>query len=92
LNDSRALAWWSPCTIAAANWGLLCHVTSYGTISRDVGLQALENKVLSWGIIGISAPILAEITIQKSQPFSVSAPNKFAERVEVFHVSSVFSE
>jgi hypothetical protein len=32
-----------------------------------VGLQALENKVLSWGIIGKSAPILAEITIRKSQ-------------------------
>src|SRR5687768_6977291 len=36
-------------------------------IPRDVGLQALENKVLSWGIIGKSAPILAEITIRKSQ-------------------------
>ena len=35
---------------------------------RDVGLQLLENKVLSWGIIGKSAPILAEITIRKSQP------------------------
>jgi transposase-like protein len=32
-----------------------------------VGLQALENKVLSWSIIGKSAPILAEITIRKSQ-------------------------
>jgi len=32
-----------------------------------VGLQRLENKVLSWGIIGKSAPILAEITIRKSQ-------------------------
>src|SRR4029450_3651072 len=34
---------------------------------RDVGVQTLENKVLSWGIIGKSAPILAEITIRKSQ-------------------------
>jgi hypothetical protein len=33
-----------------------------------VGLQTLENKVLSQGIIEKSAPILAEITIRKSQP------------------------
>jgi predicted ATPase len=32
-----------------------------------MGLQTLENKVLSRGIIGKSAPILAEITIRKSQ-------------------------
>jgi hypothetical protein len=32
-----------------------------------VGLQTLENKALSRGIIGKSAPILAEITIRKSQ-------------------------
>jgi hypothetical protein len=32
-----------------------------------VGLQTIENKVLSRGIIGKSAPILAEITIRKSQ-------------------------
>jgi hypothetical protein len=32
-----------------------------------VGLQMLENKALSWGSIGKSAPILAEITIRKSQ-------------------------
>jgi hypothetical protein len=32
-----------------------------------VGLQTLENKALSRGIIGNSAPILAEITIRKSQ-------------------------
>jgi hypothetical protein len=32
-----------------------------------MGLQTLENKVLSWGIIVKSAPILAEITIWKSQ-------------------------
>ena len=42
-------------------------VTSYGTILRDAGLQDIENKALSRGIIGISAPILAEITIRKSQ-------------------------
>jgi hypothetical protein len=33
----------------------------------DMGLQAVENKVLSRGIIGISAPILTETTIRKSQ-------------------------
>jgi hypothetical protein len=32
-----------------------------------VGLQVLDNKALSRGIIGKSAPILAEITIRKSQ-------------------------
>jgi len=32
-----------------------------------MGLQTLENKALSRGIIGKSAPILAEITIRKSQ-------------------------
>jgi hypothetical protein len=32
-----------------------------------MSLQPLENKALSWGIIGKSAPILAEITIRKSQ-------------------------
>src|SRR4029434_6647955 len=31
LNDSMP-AWWSPCTIAAANWGLLCHTTSCGIL------------------------------------------------------------
>ena len=32
-----------------------------------MGLQTPENKALSWGIIGKSAPILAKITIRKSQ-------------------------
>jgi hypothetical protein len=32
-----------------------------------VGLQLIENKVLSWGIIGKSALMLAEIIIRKSQ-------------------------
>ena len=36
---------------------------------RDVGLQPVENKALSRGIIGKSAPTLAEITIRKSQVF-----------------------
>ncbi len=36
-----------------------------------MSLQAFENKVLSRGIRGKSAPILAEITIRKSQKFSL---------------------
>ena len=44
-------------------------VTCDGTIPRDVGLQTLENKALSRGIIRKSSPILAEITIRKSQVF-----------------------
>src|SRR5215211_2841204 len=31
LNDSTP-AWWSPCTIAPANWGLFCHGTSAGIL------------------------------------------------------------
>src|SRR5215211_1403649 len=34
---------------------------------REGGLQPLDNKALSWGRIGKSAPVLAEITIRKSQ-------------------------
>jgi hypothetical protein len=41
-----------------------------------VDLQPLENKVLSWGIIGKSAPILAEITIRKSQICSLYIKRK----------------
>ena len=33
----------------------------------EVGLQLLENKALSWGVIRKSACILTEITIRKSQ-------------------------
>ena len=33
----------------------------------DVGLQATDYKALSRGIIGKSAPILAEIAVRKSQ-------------------------
>jgi hypothetical protein len=36
-----------------------------GTIPRDVGLQLLENKVLSRGTIRKTACILAEITVRK---------------------------
>src|SRR5215468_783771 len=39
---------------------------------RNVGLQLLENKALSWGVIRRSACILAEITIRKSHPLEGS--------------------
>jgi hypothetical protein len=39
-----------------------------------MSLQPLENKALSWGIIGKSAPVLAEITIRKSQSTSALEP------------------
>jgi len=42
-------------------------VTRHGTTRSDMSLQLLENKALSRGIIGKSAPVLAEITIRKSQ-------------------------
>jgi len=38
-----------------------------------VGLQLLENKALSWGIIRRSACILAETTIRKSQSIYLPA-------------------
>jgi hypothetical protein len=37
-----------------------------------MSLQPLENKALSRGIIGKSAPTLAEITIRKSQVLAVA--------------------
>src|SRR5215211_2802963 len=42
-------------------------VTQHGTTLSDVGLQLLEKKVLSRGIIEKSAPIRAEIAVRKSQ-------------------------
>src|SRR2546426_8523224 len=45
-------------------------------LHRDVDLQLLENKALSWGIIRKSACILAEITIRKSQDSSTSTTNQ----------------
>src|SRR5919199_1880400 len=38
-----------------------------GRPHRDVSLQPLENKALSWGIIRKSACILAEVALRKSQ-------------------------
>src|SRR5438034_1813591 len=45
-----------------------------GRLHSDMSLQLLENKALSWGISGTSAPILAEITIRKSQEFTFELP------------------
>ena len=39
---------------------------------REMCSQPIVHKVLSWGIIGKSAPILAEITIRKSHPLEGS--------------------
>jgi hypothetical protein len=44
-----------------------------GLSPRQVRLQALENKALSCGIRGKSAPILAEITIRKSQDITIGS-------------------
>ena len=46
--------------------------TEQGTALSHESLQPLENKALSRGIIGKSAPILAEITIRKSHPLEGS--------------------
>ena len=46
-----------------------------GQLHSDMSLQPLENTALSWGIIGKSAPILAEITIRKSQRPTLFASN-----------------
>jgi hypothetical protein len=44
-----------------------------------MSLQLLENKALSRGIIGKLAPILAEITIRKSQEVSTGGNGREAE-------------
>jgi hypothetical protein len=36
--------------------------------------QLIVRKALSWGIIGTSAPMLAAITIRKSQQFTLPFP------------------
>src|SRR4029453_5651484 len=48
-------------------------------IPRDVGLQATENKALSRGIIGKSAPPLTEITIRKSHENSLTLFGEFLQ-------------
>jgi hypothetical protein len=60
-----------------------------GRPHRDVGLQLLENKALSRGIIRMSACILADITIRKSQklthPMQVRVLDALAEAGGVPH-------
>jgi hypothetical protein len=56
-----------------------------GLSPREVRLQALDNKVLSRGIRGKSAPILAEITIRKSQ-FVFPIPSQNIERILIDHM------
>ena len=55
-------------------------MTYHGTTLSDMSLQPLENKALSRSIIGKTAPILAELTIWKSQ--ENSRQRKIIERVE----------
>src|SRR4029453_4850492 len=59
-------------------------------IPRDVGLQATENKALSRGIIGKSAPPLTEITIRKSQASVKKAARK--ARADVFSPENLESQ
>jgi hypothetical protein len=47
-----------------------------------VGLQTLENKALSWGIIRRSAYILAEITVRKSQVIKAAELKTWQHRAE----------
>jgi hypothetical protein len=54
-----------------------------------VGLQTLENKALSRGIIGNSAPILAEITIRKSHPLEGSCQEAIPFPYPTFDVFSL---
>jgi hypothetical protein len=42
-----------------------------------MGVQPLENKALSWGIIRKSACALTEITIRKSQALALALPCVF---------------
>jgi len=53
-----------------------------------VGLQTLENKVLSWGILGKSAPILADITIRKSHPLEGSCQEAIRPLYTTFDIFS----
>jgi hypothetical protein len=61
-------------------------------IPRDVGLQATENKALSRGIIGKSAPQLTEITIRKSQArFEEEWNDAFTHIVSVYQLTKAVS-
>src|SRR5213593_2153577 len=51
-----------------------------------MSLQLLENKALSWGIIGKSAPILAEITIRKSHPLEGSCQEAIPLPYTIFDI------
>src|SRR6266446_8112706 len=53
-------------------------------LHRDLSLQLLENKALSWGIIRKSACILAEITIRKSQALTGLSQAQFDYLLPVF--------
>src|SRR5687767_8045100 len=74
-HGPRHIPWCRKCRCFAVTW--------HGTTPSDVGLQLRENKALSWGIIGKSAHILAEITIRESQSSTVS--NLLTNPRELYH-------
>src|SRR2546428_13576569 len=51
-----------------------------------MSLQLLENKALSWGIIGKSAPILAEIMERKSHPLEGSCQEAIPLPYTIFDI------
>ena len=57
-------------------------------IHGDVSFQLIENKALSWGIIGKSAPMLAEITIRKSHPLEGSCQEAIRPLYTTFDIFS----
>jgi hypothetical protein len=67
-------------------------VTGHGTTPRDVGLQSVENTALSRGGIGKPAPVLAEITIRKSQIILGAPAERFRsarqERVQAYQAEA----
>ena len=57
-----------------------------------MGVQPIENKALSWGTIGKSAPVLAEITIRKSQEFTLDRRGQGAyKKVEALLSEPIFT-
>jgi hypothetical protein len=44
----------------------------------NMSSQSLDNKALSWGISGKSAPLFAEITIRKRQQFPELGETRFS--------------
>jgi hypothetical protein len=73
--------WWRGCRRLRSNL--------IGDDPQSVSLQVVEKKVLSRGIIGKSAPILAEITIRKSHPLEGSRQEAIPLPSTTFNIFSV---